>query len=117
MRKSKSCIGKVSGKPLTEYDSESEAMKGADYEKSKYGNSLIPYLCNNCDMWHLALKNRQTPSYECDYCTDSEGEPKRLYQSYEDAERRAEIIYEERGIELDIYECEHDDGWHLTSSY
>ena len=40
--KSETCIGKISGKALTEYESEREAQEGADHAQSRYGRKLDP---------------------------------------------------------------------------
>ena len=37
--KSKTCIGKATGKPLTEYESEREAEEGAHHVHMKYGRN------------------------------------------------------------------------------
>ena len=51
--KSTTCFGKQTGRPLTEYDSEYDALDGADYANSKYGQNLVPYQCDTCGLWHL----------------------------------------------------------------
>jgi hypothetical protein len=112
--KSNSCFSKRTGEPLTEYYSEGDAWEGAEYANNQYGNNLIPYQCKKCEFWHLSPKDRQTPSQKCFDCTDGSGKCKRLYYSEEDAERRADILYEEEGVNLEVYECPHNDGWHLT---
>lgn len=115
-RKSNTCYGKISQKPLTEYDSESEAMQATDYAKHAYQSYLVPYKCGRCGYWHLAPKNRQTPSEKCYHCTGQNGRAKETYESREDAERRAEIIYQERGYRLYVYPCSHRSGYHLTKN-
>ena len=114
--KSRTCIGKKTGKPLTEYDSEYEAREGADYANSRYQNDLVPYQCDDCDLWHLAPKNRQTPSDTCRHCSGKDGKPKESYHSRADAQRRADIVRQEQGASLSVYACEHGNGWHLTST-
>ena len=115
-RKSETCIGKKSGKPLSEYDSEREAKDGADHANSRYQQDLVPYQCDRCGLWHLAPKSRQTPSEKCGRCTGKDGKPKDAYQSRDDAERRADILRKEQGATLKVYACEHGNGWHLTST-
>ena len=112
--KSTSCFSKRTGEPLTEYYSEDEAWEGANYANDQYGNNLVPYQCKDYNHWHLSPEDRQTPNRECYDCTDGGGNYKALYHSEEDAERRAEILYEEQGIRLKVYKCPHNDGWHLT---
>ena len=109
---SRSCFGKVSEKPLIEYVSESDALDGAEYTHRKYGSRMVPYRCATCDWWHLSPTNRQTPNSTC-VCTGRDGRPKASYASDEDAERRAEILQEERGVKLGVYRC-NQGGWHLT---
>ena len=79
--KSATCIGKKSGKPLTEYDSKQEALEGALHANSRYKQSLVPYHCSDCGSWHLSLKERQTPSEKCTHCTGRNGELKDSYRS------------------------------------
>ncbi len=115
--KSKTCIGKTSGKPLTEYSSQREAQEGADHARSKYGRKLNTYECDTCDQWHLAPESRQTPSRKCPLCTGADGKPKDSYRSRAEAQRRADILRKEQGAELRIYACEYNHGWHLTKGY
>ena len=112
--KSQTCFGTKSGKPLTEYDSQQEAQEGANYANKTYGQNLVPYQCDTCGLWHLALGNRQTPSKPCPHCTGTDGQLKEAYQSQKDAQKRANIIRKEQGVVLSVYACEHGNGWHLT---
>ena len=114
--KSKTCVSERSGAPLTEYYSEFEALEGAEYARFNYASDLVPYQCPNCNKWHLAPKNRQTPSRQCQYCTDSYGGEKALYVSKEAAKRRANILKKEQGAWLRVYKCPHQTGWHLAKS-
>ncbi len=114
--KSTACMSKRSGKPLTEYHSEYEALEAAEYSNINYGNDLVPYKCSKCNQWHLTPKSRRTPSRKCEYCTDSVGRGKELYETEKAAELRAEILREEQGVWLRVYECPCDNGWHLTKS-
>ena len=115
MAKSTTCF-KKDGEPLSYYDSEYEANKGASHVRYKYNLDLSPYQCSKCGYWHLSPKNRQTPSKECIYCTDSNGKHKELYETEEAAKLRAEIIEEEQGIKLKVYKCPEQEGWHLTKN-
>lgn len=110
------CVGKVSGKPLKEFDSEQEASDAADYARSSYNNNLLPYRCGRCNKWHLSPAERQTPSEKCGFCVGSDGRPKDTYRTEEDARRRASIICKEKGLYLRPYPCECGSGWHLTKS-
>ena len=113
-QKSETCIGKATGKPLTEFDSLLEAQEGADYANKTYRSNLTPYACETCGMWHLSPKNRQTPSEKCPFCKGADGQMKDAYQSRKDAQRRADILRQEQGVSLKVYACEHSDKWHLT---
>ena len=112
--KSQTCVGKATGKPLTEYDSLAEAEEGAAYAKKHYKSSLIPYACETCGKWHLSPKSRQTPSEKCRFCTGANGQAKEAYESRKDAQRRADILRREQGVSLKVYACEYSDKWHLT---
>lgn len=113
-RKSRLCIGRTSSAPVTEYDSQEEAQRGADHARLAYGRDLVPYICNRCQLWHLAPRTRQTPSTTCAYCTGADGRPKEAYTTELAAERRAEILRTEKGVFLRTYPCEFRQGWHLT---
>jgi hypothetical protein len=112
--KSNTCFSKHNNSPLTTYSSGDEANDGANYSNREYGHNLIPYKCDNCNEWHLSPIDRSTKSTACDICTDSNGYYKDLYSTQDDAQQRANILHEERGVNLKIYECEYYDGWHLT---
>jgi len=47
-------------------------------------------------------------------CTDRAGNPKKKYQSKEEAEKSAQRRNNE-GVKVIVYRCEEGDGWHLTS--
>ena len=112
--KSTTCFNKKNGKPLTEYYNESDAQEGADHANDLRNFNLEPYKCDNCGLWHLSPKNRQTPSTKCSTCKDRNGYFKDLYHSEGSAQRRAEILFKEQGVRLSVYECPNENGWHLT---
>ena len=105
---------KHDGKQVATYHSESEARSSARYVSKRYKNEMIHYSCDKCGYWHLAPLATYTPSIECHWCTDSNGDLKRAYETLGGAKRRAALIKEERDIELYIYECPYGCGWHLT---
>ena len=113
-RKSTICIGKTTRAPVTEYDSAEEARQSAEHSRLARGMDLVSYQCDRCQLWHLAPKNRQTPSTTCHYCRGADGRAKEAYASEQDAERRAAILRSERGISLRAYACQYGQGWHLT---
>lgn len=113
MIKSKTCQTKT-GKFLSEYEIEADAWSAAEYEGKLRNIDLVPYLCSKCSRWHLSPKNRITPSRKCSYCSGRDRKPKESYRSKADAARRAEIIHQETGQSLKMYECKRGEGWHLT---
>ena len=57
IKKSTTCVGKQTKKPLTEYDTQQEAQDGSDYICKQYGGDLmIPYHCPTCSKWHLGKR-------------------------------------------------------------
>lgn len=114
MIKSSTCFKRSDGKPLSAYFDKFQAQQSADYIQSTLQKTFIPYPCHVCGMWHLSPKRNHTPSETCSHCIDGRGQLKQLYESMEDASRRAEIQYERYGTKLSVYECPHNNGWHLT---
>ena len=112
--KSTTCFNTRNGKPLSEYSSEVEAEGAAIYANSQYRKNLAPYRCDRCGQWHLSPQNRQTPSTSCNLCTDAFGHSKALYPTQETAKQRAKIIRKEKGVQLSVYQCPYNNGWHLT---
>lgn len=112
-RKSPTCNSRRTGQPLTEYATEVEAADAAAYVARRSGEELVPYECDTCGLWHLSPMSRQTPS-RTSACAGRDGRPKAAYDTRDDAERRAEILYEDRGISLRVYDCACG-AWHLTS--
>ena len=104
---------KKDGTSLKSYETEFEANQAIEYVKDMYGNDQIAYKCPTCNYWHLSPKERQTPSHRS-CCLDSNGKPKQVYPTYESAEMRAKIIYEERGEKLYVYYCAQCGEYHLT---
>ena len=115
-RKSASCYGVLSGEPLTEYPNHEAALDGARYTKYRSGRRLGPYHCSKCGQWHLAPEERMIDITKC-LCVSASGEPKSLFKSERDAQRRADILRRERGADLGVYRCEYGWGWHLTRSW
>lgn len=113
--KSKKCRGKISGKQLTSYESEEEALEAIKYLKKKhiFNNPMVVYKCPTCGYFHLSPKSRQTKSVTCG-CLDSNNKQKQLYETKESAQRRADIIKKEKRVELYVYPCPSNKGFHLT---
>ena len=53
-RKSKTCTGKKTGKPLAEYGTEGKAREAALYASAEYKRHLTPYFCQTCNKRHLS---------------------------------------------------------------
>ncbi len=114
-RKSPSCMTRKTGRPLTEYDTKTEAKSAARFANNKYSNSdLVPYKCGRCGFWHLSPADRQTPSKICPICRGADGKLKEAYLNETAAKQRADLLRKEQGVMLKVYECEHGNGWHLT---
>ena len=110
------CFRRGTKKTLRRYFSQSEAELAAEYVLSKFGHDQVPYRCKECESWHLAPRERHTPSEPCPDCTSSGGAPKASYRTLDGAVRRAAILRRERGVSLRVYDCPYGNGWHLTSS-
>ena len=109
------CVSRATGKPLKAYLSEFEAAHCAEIASERYGNPLTYYECDDCGLYHLTPSDRYTPSTECHDCSWSGSyKAKKLYLSRAAAERRAEILFEERQVRLSVYPCPYHDGYHLT---
>lgn len=108
------CISTYTGKPRAIYHSYEEALKAADSLKQK-GLNYYPYKCNGCGMYHIAPEEDKINFVEhgCG-CTDSNGNWKNLYRTYEDAAKAGAIAMSKRNVVLKIYECPEKKGWHLT---
>jgi hypothetical protein len=115
--KSETCLGKRSGKALSQYFDEDEAKNAAQYSKKNYKQDLAPYECNKCGFWHLSPKARITPSKKCGSCTAGDGTYKDTYRTKKEANTRANIIYGEQRLDLKVYKCRYGDGWHLTKRF
>ena len=114
-RKSPTCKTSKTGRPLSEYDSKAEAKTAAAYANKNFQNSdVTPYKCSVCGFWHLSPVERQTPSDTCTICRGSDGNLKEAYPTERDALRRAGLLRKEQGVKLNVYVCEHGNGWHLT---
>lgn len=113
-RKSPTCVGKVSRKPVSEFGSRKDALEAANFIRIYHGTAMSPYRCNRCAKWHLSPTERQTSSH-LGSCTDSHGYQKRSYHTRDAANRRARILLREKGKLLRIYDCDCG-AWHLTSS-
>ena len=114
MKKSETCFSK-NGNPLSEFETEEEALRCAEHEKYARGTNFYPYHCKTCGKYHLAPEERRiNVLHDACFCTDSNGKPKALYVTHEDAEKVAEQRKNESSRKLYIYECPTRKGFHLT---
>jgi len=110
------CTSTRTGEPLKSYQCSFSAQQAADQAKINHGRVMVAYQCERCDYWHLCPEERYTPNETCDYCTSRARVPKKLYSTEEAAQKRADCLWDERRVRLDVYPCPHQDGWHLTKS-
>ncbi|WP_261859332.1 hypothetical protein [Photobacterium sanguinicancri] len=115
--KSSICFSRTTSQPLSVYFTELEATNAANYANQCHGHDFVPYQCERCEHWHLAPKHRHTPSKTCFNCTGGDGKNKQLYPTYQIAKQRAEILFQEKGKHLKLYECPFNKGWHLTKNH
>jgi translation initiation factor IF-3 len=47
-------------------------------------------------------------------CTDRNGEFKKLYKNYKEALIISQNLFDEFGLNLNIYPCPYTNGWHLS---
>ncbi len=101
-------------------DEQKKALAGVDFKprfKSHQQDCRFSQYCNlSADEMMEVVRDRQTPTTKCSVCTGADGSTKDSYQSKAQAKRRSEIINEEHGIRLYVYQCDHGNGWHLTKS-
>ena len=112
--KSEICFSKVTGAPLSVYNTEAEAQQSANYQLQN-GRSLYPYHCERCGLWHLApTTSRINVLHNACRCEDSFRRSKDLYLSREDAAKAKSKRESEGAGKLYIYECTSGKGFHLT---
>lgn len=115
--KSDKCFGLMSGKPITSYENEEEALEGINYIKDNYKNTvtMVSYKCSKCGFYHLVPKSRQTESALCG-CKDSDGVAKQLFDTRKSAKISADKSRKKDGIQLFIYPCPNSTGFHITDN-
>lgn len=113
--KSDTCFSKKTNQPLSVYSSIDEANAAAEYEKVYRGIEFFAYKCEKCQLYHLAPEeSRINVMHNACSCRDSNGNPKALYFSWNDAKKQQGKSQEEQDILLEIYECPERLGFHLT---
>lgn len=53
---------------------------------------------------------------KCKHCRGKDGKQKDIYVTLQSALDTMEFVKENRGIYLNVYECPHGNGWHLTKN-
>jgi hypothetical protein len=110
------CINPKTHRPREGFTDLSSAQSHSDYISEMYGNKMIPIKCDKCSEWHVVSKKHHTPSTTCDDCVDRKGNKKESYRTEAEAEKRAKIIQQQRNVDLDVYPCPYQNGWHLRSN-
>ena len=112
--KSDKCFGVMSGKPVTSYESEEEAIEGINYIRDNFANSvpMVCYKCSKCGFYHLSPKSRETETELCG-CKDSEGEALQLFDTRKSAKIKSDKLRKEDGIQRYIYPCPNSKGFHV----
>ncbi len=71
---------------------------------------------NNSEVYeadHTNWRAVASPAVECSYCKQKNGKPKLAYRT----EEHALEVAEQSHSPLDVYKCEHGEGWHLTKQF
>ena len=117
--KSDTCFATTGG-PLTEYETESEAWRGAVHARQRFGPALVPYQCGRCDWWHLAPRKPRIDYASLCRCVCADGRTrKQAYNSHDEAQRRAQMLGPGgmANCILGVYRCTEDPRyWHITST-
>ncbi|KAG7345052.1 hypothetical protein IV203_032583 [Nitzschia inconspicua] len=121
-RKSRSCRGKATGRPLTEYDTIKDAEDGGSYIRQKFGHAMVPYLCPQCSLWHLAPPSTERSSEPFQKFTRESrtcygkvsGKVLKEYESAREAVEAAKYVSEKYGNQMLSYKCKDCRKWHLS---
>ena len=104
---------KCHGKEINGFTTEEEANSSCQYMKTQFKKDFYVYFCNNCKMYHISPKDRQTQSFKSE-CLDSSGNPKQSYLTENDAIKRRDILLKEQNKKLFVYKCDKCNYFHLT---
>lgn len=126
-RRSSTCFGKATGRPLTDYDTFEQAEDGAAYVLQKFGTEMLSYMCSQCSMWHLAPPSSTartqtqaspylpTTSRESRNCYGKvSGKVLKEYDTERDAKDGASYVLEKYGNQMVPYKCQDCRKWHLS---
>ena len=81
--------------------------------QTQFKKEFYVYFCNDCKLYHISPKDRQTRSFKSQ-CLDSSGNPKQSYLTEKEAITRRDIILKEQGKKSFVYRCEQCNYFHLT---
>ena len=104
---------KCHGKEINGFTTENEANSSCQYMKNQFKKDFYVYFCNDCKMYHISPKDRQTRSFTSE-CIDSSGKPKQSYLTEKEAITRKDILFKEQGKTLYVYKCDQCNYYHLT---
>jgi len=106
-----SCFERMLEESLTE----SNALN-AKYSEYNHLTDLASYELNKYELRHFLSQLRLKANKKCNRCKGKDGIPKNIYLTKNEAYTKADIRYDEEGIDLVVYRCKYDNGWHLTKS-
>ena len=101
------------GKQINGFSTKPEAQSSCDYMTKQFKKEFTVYYCENCKMFHISPKERETKCYLSE-CLDSNGQPKQSYLTEKEANTRRDIIFKEKGKKLNVYKCSNCGKFHLT---
>ena len=101
------------GKEINGFTDFQEAESSCNYMITQFKKEFYVYFCNDCKLYHISPKDRQTRMFKSE-CLDSSGNPKQSYLTEEEANTRKNIILNEKGIKLYSYKCDKCNYFHLT---
>ena len=104
---------KCHGKEINGFSDEEEAKSSCQYMQTQFKKEFYVYFCNDCKLYHISPKDRQTRSFKSE-CLDSSGKPKQSYLTEKEAISRRDIILKEQGKKLFVYKCNQCNYFHLT---
>ena len=104
---------KCHGKEINGFTDYEEANSSCNYMITQFKKEFCVYFCDECKLYHISPKDRQTRMFKSD-CLDSSGNPKQSYLTQEEANTRKDILFNEKGIKLFSYKCDKCNYFHLT---
>ena len=114
--KSETCFSK-DNKPLSYYETIEDAIKGANFLSEKINKKMKPYKCEKCNKFHIKPEEvffNKNDLSKCS-CVDHSGNKKDSYSTKFDAEKMIKFKKEKDNIDLYIFKCPENNGYHITS--